>query len=278
MSIDRIQEAIKENKYHSDLDNTPNADSKGMTTNEYRHFLDSERRLLVAIGEHLIEREEQKENELRQIVMKAHNDAFKESYNKHNDPVVEVGQIWRSQTDKDDVTVEVTHVKTDNCCKTVVYYSYGDELPDGYCYINTLVENYELVTMDNIKEDEWVECVETKQYSNIVFGEKGKKYQVGKKLIAFIKLKVNGINVHVADKRFVPCLPPVEKEEKKYTQEDIDKAREEGRQEMRYKFMKAHDDLHREKANILMQFGCNYDLIHGYELCMKKIFDNWNKV
>ncbi len=191
--------------------------------------------LFIARKKHLrqkLEQEEQKENEIRETVMREHNKAFIKDCN--GDSVVEVGQIWRSGA-CGEYLHEVVYI---NKIKDIV------KLNDAINGILTkhLIMYYELVTMDNIKEGEWVECVTATEYYEL-----GGKYKVANTLTQLF-VKVGSFMMGGDRKHFQPTLPPTEKEEtladltsdsceapKLYTQEDVDnikdKARKEGKQE-----------------------------------------------
>ncbi len=134
------------------------------------------------------------------------------------DLIVEKGQIWRSKDTK-----KLAEVMMVGCGKPNDLQLIND---DGYIFVDStenLTTNAELVTMDNIKEGEWVESK-----NDTTLFEIGDKFKV-KETEPFFVVHV-GINSIAYNKiYFKPCLPPTEKEEKLFTQEDIDKAREEGR-------------------------------------------------
>ena len=132
---------------------------------------------LDCIADYLIEQHEQKEKEwkviwdykLKEVVRDKDLNVIKV------DPVVKVGQIWRGP----DEYIEIVNYEMD---KEYV-----------------LSNEFELVTMDNIREGEWFEY-------------KGDKY----KLYAKIG-DCNYVSEHASygDVACTPCLPPKAKEEKK---------------------------------------------------------------
>lgn len=152
---------------------------------------------------------------------------------------VEKNQVYRHKKDENKY---VKIIRWEEKGQTVLYY------PSGYLTkINTPnFDNWELITLDNIKESEWVECkkdVGIGVRENHIFA-KGKKYQVQKREGQFFGITSHlNKNEHMFngfEEYFKPCLPHVKKETLEhqdqpksqkplYTNQDIMKLMEEGR-------------------------------------------------
>ena len=174
--------------------------------------------LLDSIADYIISQHEEKEKnnkyscetlningqsyeELMEIACKTEQMLIENKMLYDNDPVVEVGQIWRNKATGKNYKI----VNFNDASKTV---SFGDH------YEETLYEHlemyYELVTMENIKPGEWVECIKENIY-----------LEVGDKRI--VKVDNGSCYCELTNGRyadfsvsgfFKPCLPPLEEETK----------------------------------------------------------------
>jgi len=126
-----------------------------------------------------------------------------------NDVVVEVGQIWRGE--------RLYEIKSVKGARANVINENGEE---ESLIINNILKYSRLITMNNIKEGEWVECIE--DCGTTVEYKKGEKYMIAIIVTCdFVEMPVakNGDDkgewhfVRGFSNRFKPCLPPMEEKE-----------------------------------------------------------------
>lgn len=182
--------------------------------------------LIYSMADCLIEQEERKK------YFKFYGTEVMNSNRLINDSVVEVGQIWRDvDGDKKEYNQCFEVMSYDGKYFTILYDD-GDII--NYMSTDNLTCDSELITMDNIKEGEWIHDI----HNDI----KVKVLDIDYMDVNTLKI---GDNLYVAEhqlKYYKPCLSPVENKSKlnayevyqKYTdgelftQEDLDNAKYEG--------------------------------------------------
>ena len=210
MSIEKIK------KYKSEINDTTNYDVNW-----------SKIMLLDSIADYLIEQEEQKE-------------PFVPS--DSGDHVVEVGQIWRNGYGTNEEVISIGNGKV----ITVV----GERRSECSYPFKCFSRDYELVTRDNIKEGEWVECMENSGVEHY-FGIGGKyKFTESRNHDFGVEIEGYGL-VHTSRKLFKPCLPPQEKEAKE------NKSREKIAEGVRGIFRKRSEE--EEKETLGVPLVINFD-------------------
>lgn len=157
--------------------------------------------LLASVADYLIEQEEQKVpyalpkwsatgDQWNVSELTGVNDACL------GDAVVEAGQIWRGIVDG--LLIEIVReYKPSQYSEVFISYKHNDE-PRGKVSRKVLLELFELVTMDNIKEGEWLFDAEYNVYKQVKTNFDGE--------ITFID------DSQPVPNKWAPCLPPTEKE------------------------------------------------------------------
>jgi len=200
-------------------------------------------KLICSMAEYLIEQHEQKEARTQFIPkskaeeLKQCEDYFKKAY----EPVVEVGQIWRNKNDS-------------FLCEIISTRSYGVRIrfynghEDGKSK-EDLFDDYERVTMQNIKHGEWVEHVFYKFKQRVLSNDNGK-----------IMLVVTGeLNGTINNNNFKPTLPPIAEEEKEDTDKEYDRIKTAWDKSIAEEKLYTQEDLDKE----LKQAGANFLEAHN---------------
>lgn len=147
---------------------------------------------------------------------------------------IEVGQIRRW-------TITSTERKSGSCfevksidiqTETVYYICENGEVLS--CYSGYVQDNSELVPLDNIRDGEWVECLDDCTTTCFLRYKKGKKYKVGTtpdNCLGAINGNDNSKWHYLKnwERKFKPCLPPIQDKKRTYSNAEIMQMMEEGR-------------------------------------------------
>lgn len=121
---------------------------------------------------------------------------------------IEVGQIWRSNQNK--LLKIVKNIELNHINIEYITFKHDENKLSVRVYVKNLLKDYTLVTMDNIKENEWVQCI-TKNHDALNYGE---RYQVFLMSCGSFKYIIHdgGGSINIDSIRgasyFKPCLPP----------------------------------------------------------------------
>jgi len=214
--------------------------------------------LVLNIADYLVEKEEIEEKKLREKFIPSDSGSVG----------VEVGQIWRSELNKscdEKFFFEVLNV--DNKV-TTLKNNKGVEFDKLTCNFKYL----ELVTMDNIKLDEYFKCIDDDTFKL----ERGVIYKMTK-LDKCGQIFIDGC--YYQKKHFEPCLSPVKITEFEF--KSVDEVKEIGKVENYFRVGKRAGKTESTKVNIVLQNvseGIHFKYIEGTEATKVIISEDVHKL